>query len=94
MKQKMINLLPNISSPIENVDFTDRFIGIYNLGTGRATLGFDQPAVDGLGYPVMPALVSGDLGGGFEFNREDFPRFGGVIHAVSTVGTTLLVMKE
>lgn len=68
-----------------------KYLAICNIGTSLATLAFDKAAVAGSGWPLGAADISGGQGGAVFFEASGVPQQ--AVHAISTVGTTLVVME-
>jgi hypothetical protein len=68
-----------------------KYLAIANIGTGLASLGFDQVAVVNSGYPLAPAASLGAQGGGLVWEAGVVPLNG--MHCISTAGTTVVVLE-
>lgn len=69
-----------------------RLRGIVNIGTGLATITAVSPAVANQGWPLAAASAAGDQGGGLSFDNGVRPA--APLYAISTAGTTLVVLED
>lgn len=68
-----------------------RYLMVENIGTGDATLNFGAAAVIGQGKPLNAADASGRQGGSFAMEGSAVTTQ--AINAVSTAGTTLMILE-
>lgn len=91
IKQTVLTLTAATDTPLVVFNPMRKYLAIANIGTGLATLGFDAVAVANSGYPMSPAASLGAQGGGLVWEAGAVP-FNG-IHAISTAGTTIVVLE-
>jgi hypothetical protein len=68
-----------------------RYLCLLNIGTDLVTLGFDQPAVVGSGWPLEGAFASGHQGGSMCW--ESAVVAASQVHAISAAGSTVVVLE-
>jgi hypothetical protein len=68
-----------------------RYLCLMNIGTGLVTLGFDQTAAAGTGWAIEGASVAGHQGGSMCWESAIVAQ--STVHAVSTAGTTVVVLE-
>lgn len=69
-----------------------RFLGVQNIGTGHATIGFSASVTAANGWAIGAALVLGQQGGSLTLGVGEFIHHDPV-WAISTAGTTLVVLE-
>ena len=68
-----------------------RYLCLMNIGTELVTLAFDQPAVAGAGWALEGAAVDGHQGGSMCWDGATVAA--SIVHAVSAVGSTVVVLE-
>ena len=68
-----------------------RYLCLMNIGTDLRTLAFDQAAVAGSGWALEGAAAAGHQGGSMCWDGTSVA--GSVVHAISTAGSTVVVLE-
>ena len=68
-----------------------RYLCLMNIGTGLVNLGFDRPAVAGLGWAIEGASALGHQGGSMCW--ESSVVAASAVHAISAAGSTVVVLE-
>jgi hypothetical protein len=68
-----------------------KYLCLMNIGANPLTLNFDAAAVAGQGWALDPGAAQGRQGGWICFEASIVPR--NVVHAISTLGTTVAVLE-
>lgn len=91
LKQTVVTLTATVDNTIVAANPLRKYLAIINIGTGLATLAFDAAATAGSGWPLSEAASAGEQGGAIIFEASAMPL--NAIHAISTAGTTLVVIE-
>ena len=91
INQTVVTLTANTDAKIVSANANRRYLAICNIGTNVAALAFDVAAVAAQGWPLAAAPVAGEQGGTLIFEASGVPLQ--AVHAISTAGTTLIVME-
>lgn len=89
MTQTVVTLSAGVDTALNNTG--GQYLTIQNIGTSRATLNFGAAAVADNGLALSAAATAGDQGGVITFETCCIP--GNALRAISTVGTTLVVLE-
>lgn len=87
MKQTTYTLVAATSTLIAAADNRRGYLAILNRGAGDADIGLGEAAVAGAGWPLYAG------GGGFTWTEQKAFAPVGEVYAISTAGTTLVVME-
>lgn len=91
LKQSVVTLTAATDATVVAANPLRKYLAIANIGTGLATLAFDAAATAGSGWPLAEAASAGEQGGAIIFEASAMPL--NAIHAISTAGTTLVVIE-
>lgn len=91
LKQSVVTLTAAVDATIVAANPLRKYLAIGNIGTGLVTLAFNQAAVAGQGWPLGAAAGAGDQGGSITFEASAMPM--GAVHAISTAGSTVVVLE-
>lgn len=69
-----------------------KYLAIRNSSTVKASLGFDAPAVAGVGWNLDPAGVAGGSGEGIGWESDHLPI--NAVNAIVAAGTTVITVLE
>lgn len=90
--QTVVTLAAATNTQLLAANASRRYLLIVNIGTGDAWLAFGSTAaVAATGYPLPAAAAAGGQGGGYSCDASTVPS--GAIQAISTAGTTLVVLE-
>lgn len=90
--QTIVSIPAATSSPVIAANRSRRFLGIQNIGTDRANLGFAGSATVDSGWALASGGAAGDQGGALTLSSTEAVHTG-AIYAYSTAGTTLVVLE-
>jgi len=91
VRQTVVTLTAATDTTVVAANPSRKYLAICNIGTGLASLAFDQAAVAGQGWPLSAAGSAGDQGGAIFFEASMLTRQ--AIHAISTAGSTVVVLE-
>jgi hypothetical protein len=89
--QTTLNLPAGVDVQIIPENLNRRYLGVFNIGTSRLNLAFGVVAVADQGVPLGGAVAQGDQGGSYVMSGDGVSTQ--AIHAISAVGTTVVVLE-
>ena len=89
--QTVQTLTATIDKTLVAVNPNRKYLAIANIGTGLVSLAFDTAAVAGSGWPIAPAAGAGQQGGEMVWEASSITTQ--AVHAISTAGSTVVVLE-
>jgi hypothetical protein len=87
--QTIVTLAPGVDNTLDATP-NRHYLCLMNLGPGEVSLGFDQAAVAGQGWPMDPPATAGNQGGWVCWEGSQIS--GSIVHGISTTGATVAVL--
>jgi hypothetical protein len=90
--QTVVPLSAGVDTRLVEANTHRRYLGFMNTGTGAATLAFGgTAAVNGSGWVIDQASAAGRQGGSMVWESSAIAS--GEVHAISQIGTTIVVLE-